>query len=92
MQLPNWIDLKTLSEVGLLVAIIVQYIKDSVPTYLMRWVVLAIGIVCAYVAALYQAQPLVHIPIILNGVLAAMLANVGYQVLKNTPFALDKKK
>ncbi len=92
MELPTWIDLKTIGEVALLVAIITQYIKDSIPVYLMKWAVLAIGVICAYVAALYQAHPLVHIPIVLNGILAAMLASAGYQVLKNTPLALDKKK
>ncbi len=92
MELPAWIDLKTIAEIGLLVVVITQYIKDAVPDYLMKWVVLVIGVVCAYVAQVYQGMPLTHLQTIMNGILAAMLASAGYQVLKNTPLALDPKK
>jgi hypothetical protein len=95
MNLPSIIDLTAVAGIGMLAMMIIQYIKDSLPTKLIRWCTLLAGIGVSF---LWFYKPGINydfVVVIANGVLGAIGADTGYNFLSptNSPsFTLPSKK
>lgn len=86
--LPEWLDLARIAGIGVLVLVVVQYIKTYIPDKWIKLVAVIIGVLLSFAAVYYMGSkgPIVWnigfvIRVILDGVLSAMLGDTAYQFL-----------
>ena len=100
MELPEilkWLEAAKIGAVALLLMAITQYIKPVIPEAATKWIRLfsiPAGIGLAYLCDLYVGAKLMnHYKIILNGILGAVFAELGYQFFsgKGGPFSLPSR-
>lgn len=82
-NLPNFIDLSKLAQIGALVLVVVQYIKKPIPDKYIPYVSIAIGILISFVFE-YNGGKIDIVTGIVNGVLGAVGADTSYGFLNNT--------
>ncbi|OFY39606.1 MAG: hypothetical protein A2Z69_00225 [Bacteroidetes bacterium RBG_13_44_24] len=82
MNLPEWLDLTKIGAIGIILLAVVQYIKAHLPEKWIWLITIVLGVVISIVSELYiGADPINWIRAIVNGVLAAVIADTGYQFL-----------
>lgn len=82
MDLPSWIDIGKISGIGVLVLSIVQYTKKYFPEKWIPAISIVIGILVSIAAECCQFGEVKNwVQTIVNGVLAAVLADTGYSFL-----------
>ncbi len=95
--LPDILDLAAIGKIALVVGFIIQYIKTSLPTWLIKpWLQFALGIFVAWALTVYvdQYATVNWLVLIVNGILAAIVADGGYSFLSNkgtSTFSLPTK-
>lgn len=85
MSLPDWLDLGKIGQLGIIIMMIVQYIKAQIPDKYIKYVAIGIGILVSILCECYIGG-IANIPwikAIVNGILAAILADTGYQFLSS---------
>ena len=95
MNLPSIIDAAICAQIGVLVLMIVQYIKASIPEKLIPVASVLVGIGISFLF-FYKApvEQMDFLIIIANGVLGAIMADTGYTFLstgKSPTFTLPNK-
>ena len=95
MNLPSIIDITSIASIGMLVLVVMQYIKEPIPVKLVPVCSVLVGIGVAF---LYFYKPgggqLDLVMIIANGVLGAVFADTGYNFLsasQSPPLSLSSK-
>lgn len=98
MNLPNWLDLTTISTIGVLTIFIVQYLKSSIPEKAIPYFTIVIGICVSIFSQFYaNALPVAlnWYRIIFNGIIGAILADGGYKFFSggggSMPFTFPSK-
>jgi len=92
MSLPEWLDLTKIGSTAVILMAIINYFKSGIPEKLIQYITVIIGILISILAELYVGAALNWVRAILNGVLAAVLADTGYKFLKGSPFEIGSKK
>jgi len=91
----NFIDLARVGQLAIVVGVVVQYVKDWLPSSLIRPIALLFGVGLAYCTCMYLGEAVSWWKVGVDGVLAAMAADVGYNFLSannSPPFSLPSKK
>ena len=98
MNLPSFIDLQRVAEIGLLVIMIIQYFKTAIPEKLIPVVSVLLGIAISFG---YNAQipfsdwtPYLIFVTVINGAVAAFGSDTAYSFLSGTnskPLSLPSK-
>jgi hypothetical protein len=100
MELPEilkWLEAAKIGAVAFLLVAITQYVKPIIPenkTKFIRLFSVLAGIILAYLCDLYMETKIInHYKVILNGILGAVFAELGYQFLsgKGGPFSLPSR-
>jgi len=98
MNLPSFIDLTRVAEIGFLVLMIIQYFKVGIPEKWIPMVSVLLGIVISfgYLAQvpLQQWTPYIIFVTIINGAVAAFGSDTAYSFLsssKTKPLSLPSK-
>jgi len=87
----NFLDVGMITQISILVVALIQYIKPYIPTWIIKpYLQVAAGISFGFLIQRYLGQPLNYVAFIINGVLAAMVSEGGYQVLSS--FGLKSKE
>ncbi len=81
MDLPSWLDAPKIAGLAVLILAVVQYFKVSIPDKYIKCFAMAIGIVLAILCELYIGAKIVWVKAILNGAIAAILADTAYGFL-----------
>ena len=81
MELPSWLDVPKIMGVAALVLMITQYLKDSLPAWSTRWFAILLGIGLSLGCDCYTGKSLNIIKGIIDGVVAAVMADFGYAFL-----------
>lgn len=91
MNLPSFLDLARIGELALLVAMVIQYIKDKVPEPIIKpYLQMVLGILFSWLAIAYVAgtvNPL-NVPwvkVVVDGIVAALASDFGYNFLSSKP-------
>ena len=83
-ELPSWLDLPRIGALGVLTLFIVQYIKIYLPEKYIKLITIGVGVIVAIGAECYQSGCVLSwSKTIINGVLAAILADGGYSFFSN---------
>ncbi len=93
MDLPNWLDAPKIAGLAVLILAVVQYLKTYIPEKYVKLCALVIGVVLAILCELYIGAKLIWVKAILNGIVAAVLADTAYGFLskKGGPLTLPSK-
>jgi hypothetical protein len=99
MDIPEqlkWLDFERIIGLAILTLAIVQYIKVNIPDKAIKVFTILVGVVLAILADLYVGVPAAKIAWfkdVVNGILAAVLSDIGYGFLstKAGAFALPSK-
>ena len=82
MEMPAWLNLSRIAEISVVLLAVVQYVKDVIPSGAIRYVTLGLGVLISVAAAFYTGEGVSNwVTVIVNGILAAVLADTGYQFL-----------
>lgn len=90
---PTWLDMAKISGIAVLTLAVVQYFKSSIPDAYIRYFTIAMGIILAALGDLYAGAKVVWYQVLLNGILAGIVSDLGYAFLskKGGPFTLPSK-
>jgi hypothetical protein len=91
----NFIDLARVGQLAVVIGVVVQYVKNWIPDYLIKPLALLFGILLAYATCMYLQEAVRWWKIGVDGILAAMAADVGYNFLSannSPPFSLPSKR
>ncbi len=93
MDLPSWLDAPKIAGLAVLILAVVQYLKSYIPDKYVKLFALVIGVILAILCELYIGVRLIWVKAILNGLVAAVLADTAYGFLskKGGPFTLPSK-
>jgi hypothetical protein len=83
MGLPDWLDMTKIGGLAVLTLVVIQYLKGSIPVKFIKPATLLVGIVLAYLGERYVGSAVVWVKIIVNGLLAGIMSDVGYGLLSN---------
>ena len=81
MDLPGWIDVGKIGGYGVLILAIVQYCKKFLPEKWIPLIAIGIGVLVSIAAECCTGGVKNWVLTIVNGVLAAVLADTGYSFL-----------
>ncbi len=82
-NLPDFLDLSRIAQIGSLLIVVVQYIKKFIPDKYIPYVSMAIGILISFLFE-YKGEKIDIVTGIVNGVLGAVGADTGYLFLSRT--------
>jgi hypothetical protein len=93
MDLPSWLDAPKIAGLAALVLAVVQYLKPYLPEKYVKLFALWIGIILSILCELYIGVELIWVKAMLNGIVAAVLADTAYGFLskKGGPLTLPSK-
>ena len=82
-EMPKWLDMQQILGLGVLTLMIVQYLKDSIPTKLIKPATLAVGVLMAFLSDFYvdALKDIAWFKDITNGLLAGVMSDFGYGLL-----------
>jgi hypothetical protein len=83
MNLPSFLDISKIAQIGALVLVVVQYIKKPIPDKYIPYVSIAIGILISLLFE-YRGAKFDIVNGIVNGVLGAIGADTSYGLLSNS--------
>ncbi len=83
MELPAWLDLPKIGGLAVLVLAIVQYVKQYIPEKWIKLAAIGIGIAASVACECYIGQSFRIVNAVVNGVVAAILADTTYGFLSN---------
>jgi len=81
MELPTWLDVPKIAGLTVLVLAFVQYFKTSIPEKYIRYFAIVVGIILGILCELYIGAKVIWVKAILNGAIAAILADTTYGFL-----------
>lgn len=79
--LPDWLDIAKISGLAVLTMAVVQYFKANVPEKYIRYFAVLVGIGLSFACDCYTGAQVRVVRAILNGVMAAVLSDLGYSML-----------
>jgi len=93
MELPGWLDVPKIVGLTVLVLAFVQYFKTSIPEKYIKYFALGVGVILGIACEYYIGAKIVWVKAILNGAIAAVLADTTYGFLSKTAgsFVLPSK-
>ena len=97
MDIPEqlkWLDFERIIGIAILTLAVVQYLKANIPDKFIKVFTILVGVALAVLADLYVGVPkIAWFKDIVNGVLAAVLSDIGYGFLstKAGAFTLPSK-
>ncbi len=93
MDLPSWLDAPKIAGLAVLIMAVVQYFKTYIPEKYVKLFAMGIGVILAILCELYIGAKLIWVKAILNGIVAAVLADTAYGFLskKGGPLTLPSK-
>ena len=80
-ELPSWVNIGKISSMGVIVLAIVQYCKVYIPEKWIKLFTIGIGIAISIVGDCCTGGTINWVQTLVNGVLAAVLADTGYSFL-----------
>ena len=78
---PPWLDMARISGIAVLTLAVVQYFKSGIPDTWIKYFTIIVGIVLAVLGDLYAGSSVVWYQVIINGVLAGIMRDLGYSFL-----------
>lgn len=94
MNLPSIIDVSICAQIGVLVLMVVQYVKASIPEKLIPVASILAGIGLSFLFFYKPGTSINFVIVIANGVLGSIMADTGYSFIStgNSPtFTLPSK-
>lgn len=91
MELPDFLDAARIGQLALLVAIVIQYVKDKVPEWFIKpYLQMVLGIILswlglAYVSGAVNPFLVPWVKVIVDGIVAALVSDFGYNFLVSKP-------
>jgi hypothetical protein len=91
--LPTWLDMAKIGGIAVLTLAVVQYFKASIPDAYIKYFTIASGIVLAVLGDLYAGSKVIWYQVLINGVLAGIMSDLGYAFLskRGGAFVLPSK-
>lgn len=86
--LPDWLDVAKISGLAILTMAVVQYFKANIPEKFIRYFAVLVGIGLSFACDCYTGAQIKIVRAILNGVMAAVLSDLGYSLLSKKGGAL----
>ena len=80
---PPWLDMARISGIAVLTLAVVQYFKSSIPDAWIKFFTIVVGILLAVLGDLYAGSSVVWYQVIINGVLAGIMSDLGYSFLSS---------
>jgi hypothetical protein len=90
---PTWLDMAKIGGIAVLTLAVVQYFKSGIPDAYIKYFTIASGIILAILGDLYAGSKVIWYQVVINGVLAGIMSDLGYAFLskKGGTFALPSK-
>lgn len=85
MNLPGIFDVQAMVGIGALALIVIQYIKDSIPEKLIRWITVLASVSVSFIWFYKEGAGYNYVVVIVNGAFAAFGADTGYNFLSAKP-------
>ena len=91
--LPSWLDAPKIAGLAVLILAVVQYFKVSIPDKYVKYFAMGVGVILAILCELYIGAKIVLVKALLNGIVAAIIADTAYGFLspKAGTFTLPSK-
>ncbi len=91
MDLPSWLDAPKIAGLSILCLAFTQYFKKRVPEKYIPYLALVLGVLISIASEIYIGAAFSGttswVKAIVNGVIAAIMADLGYSFLSRTPTA-----
>jgi hypothetical protein len=88
MNLPEWLDAPKIAGLAILTLAFVQYLKGGIPEKFIRYFAMCVGVILSFACEIYIGSKLAPIKAIVNGAVAAVVADFTYGFLSKKGGAL----
>ena len=92
-SLPGWLDINRIGEIAFLTIALMQFFKTKIPSKYIWMFQIALAIGISFGSVLYMGASISLVKGIIDGLIAAVTAELGYQFFSKTsgPFTLPSK-